>query len=252
MLKQVECNFENCDRPPASKGLCDCHYRQSRRSGVLTDIDMSKSRPRGEAQPCGFKDCERPVESAGHCQGHYMQLYRGQQLKPLRNRLSPRKLEPGGAQVLNELGDKRCSQCLEWKNVALFHRNRKTTTGLDYTCKSCRSELYDGNGKSRGRSLRRKYGMSVDAYDSLLESQGGVCCICQNPPRSGKSLAVDHDHGCCPQEKTCGACVRGLLCFPCNTAIGHLEDSLERLNRAARYIENAKFKKEVGHAGAIA
>lgn len=37
-----------------------------------------------------------------------------------------------------------------------------------------------------------------------------------------EGLVIDHDHRCCPAAKSCGNCVRGWLCHPCNTAEGLL------------------------------
>ena len=69
--------------------------------------------------------------------------------------------------------------------------------------------------------------MTVEQYESILESQHGVCAICRNP-ESGRALAVDHDH-------TSGG-VRSLLCSKCNTAIGLLQDSPELADRVANYL----------------
>jgi hypothetical protein len=45
---------------------------------------------------------------------------------------------------------------------------------------------------------------------------------------------VDHDH-------TTGQ-VRGVLCFSCNVAIGHLGDSADRVRRAADYLQGRKIE----------
>lgn len=39
---------------------------------------------------------------------------------------------------------------------------------------------------------------------------------------------IDHDHGHCPREHSCGECVRGVLCAVCNTAVAHFERLLRR------------------------
>lgn len=57
---------------------------------------------------------------------------------------------------------------------------------------------------------RAKQLLSPDEYETRLESQGGVCAICGNPPAKRK-LSVDHDHAT--------GLVRGLLCFRCNRAL---------------------------------
>jgi hypothetical protein len=79
----------------------------------------------------------------------------------------------------------------------------------------------------RANSLLRDYGLSVEDYVAILESQGGVCAYCQAEP-GNKSLAVDHDH-------ETGA-VRGLLCGPCNTALGRFGDNVDGLLRALDYV----------------
>lgn len=244
------CSYDGCDREKIARGFCDGHYTQYKRGKALSPLDMSKSWLTKVDRPCTFPGCDNLVKTKDLCQAHYTQGRRGVTLQSVRNSISPRKLPPGGAQVFSSEGDKRCSQCLDWLSPTMFHKNKSTSTGLDYSCKGCRARLYDGGGKSRSRGLRRKYGLSVEEYDSILSAQGGVCAICQRPPSETKSLAVDHDHGCCPDEETCGQCIRGLLCFPCNSAIGHFEDNLERLSRAADYIESAKSGKEVCDAGA--
>jgi hypothetical protein len=62
----------------------------------------------------------------------------------------------------------------------------------------------------------------------LLRSQGGLCAICRVAP----AVHVDHDHAT--------GTVRGMLCFPCNAAIGHLRDDPATVRRAAAYLEKAK------------
>lgn len=52
-------------------------------------------------------------------------------------------------------------------------------------------------------------------------------------------LVVDHDHGCCPGEKSCGACVRGLLCGGCNSAAGMLGEDPARAAALAAYLRRA-------------
>lgn len=57
---------------------------------------------------------------------------------------------------------------------------------------------------------RKEIGLTIEAYDELLERQGGHCALCPTKPQK-RRLDTDHDH------KT-GA-VRGLLCHRCNRAL---------------------------------
>lgn len=73
-----------------------------------------------------------------------------------------------------------------------------------------------------------RLGISEDQFAALLEIQGYACAMCQGSFEEGQRIFADHDHTCCPKQvkataKTCGKCVRGLLCFGCNTAVGYVE-----------------------------
>ena len=84
---------------------------------------------------------------------------------------------------------------------------------------------YDAN-----RWLLRKFGITLDEYESMLESQGGVCAICKQPERGNraKRLAVDHCHET--------GVIRGLLCQSCNRALGLFKDDVDLLNAAINYL----------------
>ena len=85
----------------------------------------------------------------------------------------------------------------------------------------------------KGR-LMSQYGITVEDYDNMYESQGGCCDICGRHQTEFQSrLAVDHDH-------ETGA-VRSLLCGPCNMSIGLLGDDIatvkEALNNLIKHSE---------------
>lgn len=60
--------------------------------------------------------------------------------------------------------------------------------------------------------------MSAEQYNDLFTAQGGKCCICgETEPRNPYNiLCVEHDH------RT--GRIRGLVCQPCNFAIGWYEN----------------------------
>ncbi|MCA1832563.1 MAG: endonuclease VII domain-containing protein [Actinobacteria bacterium] len=88
--------------------------------------------------------------------------------------------------------------------------------------------------------MRRFFRRDMDWYESVLADQGGVCAICGEVCKTGKALAVDHDRTCCDEQRTCGECVRGLLCSRCNQAIGLLQEAPELMEAAAAYVR--KFR----------
>lgn len=87
----------------------------------------------------------------------------------------------------------------------------------------------------RNRKARlQTYGLTESQYQAMLASQGGKCAICETTQGRRKStdhpLYVDHDHAT--------GKVRGLLCQPCNSALGMFEDDVARLRKAIAYLSN--------------
>ena len=74
--------------------------------------------------------------------------------------------------------------------------------------------------------LKKKYGITIEEYNKMLEKQAGVCAICHE--EKDETLAVDHDH------KT--GKIRGLLCFHCNHVVGFAKDNIEILNNVIEYL----------------
>lgn len=90
------------------------------------------------------------------------------------------------------------------------------------------------NESQRRYMLFARYGITPEEKEQMLQDQGGTCAICP----ATKNLVVDHDHSCCPGEKCCGKCIRGLLCNQHNWGLGNFDDDTEILSRAIKYLEN--------------
>lgn len=89
----------------------------------------------------------------------------------------------------------------------------------------------------QARALWSRYRMRPEQYTAMLVQQGGVCAICRLAPvPGGRALAVDHDHTCCPGPRTCGECVRELLCIRCNTFVAAFEDE-DAVARFTAYVD---------------
>ena len=83
--------------------------------------------------------------------------------------------------------------------------------------------------RDRQAHLKRTFGITEAQYQALLSIQGGGCAICRSKKSRGTgNFPVDHDHHT--------GKVRGILCHPCNTALGGFKDDTEMLLRAVAYL----------------
>ena len=80
-----------------------------------------------------------------------------------------------------------------------------------------------------------QYGMTLAALRKLL-SDHPVCDICGTNDWGLHGPHIDHDHNCCLGQKSCGKCVRGILCSNHNIMIGNAADDIAILQKGIDYL----------------
>lgn len=157
--------------------------------------------PDGSRKSCTHSDgCEGPIHSAGRCGAHY---HRERKLRIY-----------GPSTVFSECPTPGCER-------------RKLAS----------SEICGGC-----RQTRWRYGLSVERFLEMMRDENRFCA---NPGcGSREKLRMDHDHACCPygkfEQKTrvsCGECVRGWLCHPCNVTLGQMQEDPGRIQGLLTYLE---------------
>lgn len=87
----------------------------------------------------------------------------------------------------------------------------------------------DNPEKARSAKLKSGYGINLDDYNQIFDSQNGLCAICKEKEIRGTYLCVDHNH--------ITGKVRGLLCSKCNSAIGYLNEDIDIFLEAIKYLK---------------
>jgi hypothetical protein len=198
------CIGPDCDRRGGDLGMCSSHYQQRRLGKELTRLRVYTKN--WDEPICSVPGCGRRHTARGLCSVHvrHMKKYgEVREIKPYR--LTGRTCEIAGCDQ-PALAKLRCNKHLSYGyNLSRFH-------------------------------------LSLEDFVRMLESQAGVCAICGGTNTNGKALSVDHDHQCCDGDRSCGACIRGLICQPCNAALGFMHDDPARLRAAANYVEAARIE----------
>jgi len=197
------CIGPDCDRRGGHFGYCLSHYAQWRRGKDLTPLRPYNSKTKDEVS-CSVSGCGRPLRARGLCKAHsdHVKKYGApREIKSYRPIGRPCGIVGCDEPALAKL---RCAKHLQY-----------------------------------GYNLSR-FGITLEGFVRLLDAQGGVCAICSGTNPNGNALSVDHDHACCPGDRSCGRCIRGLLCSPCNFAVGMMRDEPARLRVAANYLERSQ------------
>lgn len=135
--------------------------------------------------------------------------------------------------LVESINKYKCSRCALIKERSAFYTRRRG--GIEAPqgyCKACVKEYSQARRawESRlamNRYYKKRYGITLEEYETLLSAQGGVCAICKK--RKGKNrLHVDHCHST--------GNIRGILCSWCNAGLGQFKDDTAMMLRAVEYL----------------
>lgn len=225
--RNTVCTVDECTRKEAEhSGMCVTHLRRQRTRGT-TDPQQLKGK-----MPCAVEECPNVCNGGwGWCMLHYTR-YR----KTGDPRKTPRDIR---IDEENRTGTRVCVRCKRDRPMDQYQRDKRSLNRRIRECDECRharfAKIYADavhadaaarSRKTRSQYLMRRYGITADHYDEMNREQHGLCAVCET---SEKALVVDHCH-------TSGA-IRALLCNDCNLALGHINDSVEILNRLIKYVE---------------
>lgn len=98
-----------------------------------------------------------------------------------------------------------------------------------------RAEVRRRKATNHEKRVTETYGLQSGEYAQLYEFQLGHCALCRRATGASRKLSVDHDHA--------DGKVRGLLCRPCNTMLGHARDNPNFFVRCIVYLNSTPYAR---------
>lgn len=129
-----------------------------------------------------------------------------------------------------------CGETRQSESVWVVSHTQKRIYQDKHRCRACRNVKRSSYPKSfhqkKDQHLRGKYGLTLEAYRTMLKGQDERCLGCgaleSERAEGSRMWPVDHDHAT-------GA-VRGILCPGCNQALGLIKDNIATLLKLADYL----------------
>lgn len=119
-----------------------------------------------------------------------------------------------------------CCKCGLSKPLSEFSPSAPMWPERKHWCRPC----------DRSRMQIARHGLTATQRKLIAQEQGG-CRICGHDDPGPKGWVIDHDRSCCPGDKSCPKCRRGVLCCYCNMALGSAFDRAAILRAAADYLD---------------
>lgn len=147
-------------------------------------------------------------------------------------------------QGISEEEPHTCAACKQTKTRRDFHMDRSKKSGVCSTCKECAikrtAEKYRRSKSEPNSKILQDFGITAQQKTDLLQFQGNVCAICGSniPKTAKKTWSLDHCHATGE--------IRGVLCSPCNSALGNVSDSKEVLLSMINYLISFPARKFFG------
>jgi len=158
--------------------------------------------------------------------------------------------------------NRMCGSCGEEKSLSAFSKDKKGKGGLSSKCKECakeatrlwklanpeqarlavkncfnrnRQQYYSSHNE---RQLLVKYGLTKEAYVTLVQNCGDICPICGREfgVTAYTKPVIDHCH-------TSGK-VRGLICRQCNIGLGAFKDNIKSMKNAIEYLKENNDQRD--------
>lgn len=115
---------------------------------------------------------------------------------------------------------RQCRECVNAQNRSYYQR-------LTPEERRDRRKKFPSTAKMKHYQRKYRLGISEAEYRELLIAQDGLCLICTTEG----ATHVDHDH----DTKQ----IRGILCGPCNRALGLFREDIDALQSAIDYLKGA-------------
>lgn len=122
----------------------------------------------------------------------------------------------------------KCKNCRFLKRKLWGQKNKEKFNAYmrEYNAEHKDSKKF--KERYQNRSLKRRYGLTLDQFKAMLEEQNHTCLLCgRTTAQLKKKLVMDHCH--------LTGKIRGLLCHGCNRSIA-LFDNPELFEKATAYI----------------
>lgn len=183
---------------------------------------------------CGSNTCVSHTRPCKQCGRQFAKNEAGAGTKYCSLECKRQGYQEGFAGTRRQAPQQQCAWCGEWGQCSIYKSR------WPYICERCLEPI------NHVLVRLKRHNVSHERAQKLTVDAG--CEICGRDmlewarplQRGAKSLepllTVDHDHGCCPGDKSCGRCVRGLICMCCNAALGMLRDDLAAAESLAEYL----------------